>query len=47
MFQDFWHTLESYHYLKDLKHVYYFCCGILYGKEDQMLLIDDEPNKVF
>ncbi len=37
-------SLGSY-YLKDLKHVYYGCCGLPYGKEDQILLIDDEPNK--
>jgi hypothetical protein len=37
---------ESHCYLKDLKHVYYVCHGKDYGKEDQTLLIDDEPNKV-
>jgi hypothetical protein len=26
--------------------MYYVCCGLLYGKEDQTLLINDEPNKV-
>jgi hypothetical protein len=26
--------------------MYYTCCGLPYGKEDQTLLIDDEPNKV-
>jgi hypothetical protein len=36
----------SHYYLKDLKHVYYACHGKDYG-EDQTLLIDDEPNKVF
>ncbi len=35
----------SYYYLNNLKHVYYGCCGLPYGKEDQTLLIDDEPNK--
>jgi len=35
----------SHYYLKDLKHVYYACHGKDYGKEDQTLLIDDEPNK--
>jgi hypothetical protein len=30
-----------------LKHVYYACCGLPYKKEDQMLLIDNEPNKMF
>jgi hypothetical protein len=37
--------LGSYYYLKDLKHVYYVCCGLPYGKENQTLLIDNEPNK--
>jgi tRNA U34 5-methylaminomethyl-2-thiouridine-forming methyltransferase MnmC len=27
--------LGSYCYLKDLKHVYYICCGLPYDKEDQ------------
>jgi hypothetical protein len=36
---------RSHYYLKDLKHVYYVCCGKDYGKEDQTLLIDNEPNK--
>jgi hypothetical protein len=35
----------SYYYLKDLKIMYYNCCGLPYNKEDQTLLIDDEPNK--
>jgi hypothetical protein len=35
----------SFYYLKDLKHVYYVYCDLLYGKEDQMLLIDGEPSK--
>jgi len=39
-------TPRYYYYIKDLKHMYYACCGLLYGKEDQTLLIDDEPNKV-
>jgi hypothetical protein len=30
-----------------LKHVYYACCGLPYEKEDQMLPIDHEPNKMF
>jgi hypothetical protein len=38
--------LGSYYYIKDLKHVYYACCGLAYGMEDQTLLIDDKPNKV-
>jgi hypothetical protein len=36
-----------YYYLKDLKRMYYNCHGLPYGKEDQTLLIDDEPNKAF
>jgi hypothetical protein len=35
----------SHYYLRHLKHVYYACCGKDYGKEDQTLLIDNEPNK--
>jgi hypothetical protein len=27
--------------------VYYACHGLPYGKEDQTLLIDNEPSKVF
>jgi hypothetical protein len=38
-------TPESYYYLNDLKNVYYVCRGLPYGKEDQTLLINDEPNK--
>ncbi len=38
---------ESHYYLRDLKHVYYGCHGLPYGKEDQTLLIDDEPSKAF
>jgi hypothetical protein len=37
---------KSCYYLKYLKHVYYVYCGKDYGKEDQTLFIDDEPNKV-
>jgi hypothetical protein len=36
----------SHYYLKDLKCVYYGCCGLPYGKEDQTLFINNEPNKV-
>ncbi len=36
-----------HYYLKDLKCVYYACHGKDYGKEDQTLLINNEPNKVF
>ncbi len=36
----------SHYYLKDLKCVYYVCHGKDYGKEDQTLLINNEPNKV-
>ncbi len=35
----------TYYYLKDLKCVYFTCRKPPYGKEDQMLLIEDEPNK--
>ncbi len=35
---------RSYYYLKDLKRVYYGCWGLPYGKENQTLLIDDEPS---
>ncbi len=38
-------TLRSFYYLKDLKHVFYACHNLPYGKGDRMLLIDDEPNK--
>jgi len=38
-------SLGSYYYLKDLKIMYYNCHGLPYGKEDQTLLIDDEPSK--
>jgi hypothetical protein len=38
-------SLGSYYYLKDLKIVYYNCHGLPYGKEDQTLLINDEPSK--
>jgi hypothetical protein len=37
-------SLGSHNYLKDLKCVYYTCHGKDYGKEDQTLLINDEPN---
>jgi hypothetical protein len=37
----------SYYYLKDLKIMYYNRRGLPYGKEDQTLLINDEPNKAF
>jgi hypothetical protein len=39
--------LKSYYYSKDLKHVYYVCCSLNYGKQDQTLLIENEPSKVF
>jgi hypothetical protein len=39
-------SLGFYYYLKDLKIMYYNCHGLPYGKEDQTLLIDDEPSKV-
>jgi hypothetical protein len=37
-------SLGSYYYLKDLKCVYYGYHGLPYGKEDQTLMIDDEPK---
>jgi hypothetical protein len=40
-------SLRSHYYSKDLKQVYYACCGLPCGKEDQTLLIDNEPNKAF
>jgi hypothetical protein len=40
-------SFRFHYYLKDLKWVYYACLGLPYGKEDQTLLIDDEPTKVF
>ncbi len=40
-------SFGSYYYLEDLKCVYYGCHGLPYGKENQTLLIDDEPNKTF
>jgi hypothetical protein len=39
-------SLGSYYYLMYLKRMHYDCCGLPYGKEDQTLLVDDEPNKV-
>ncbi len=36
---------RSYYYLKDLKRVYYGCCGLPYGRENQTLLIEGEPCK--
>jgi len=38
-------SLGSYYYLKDLKRVYYGCCGLPYGSENQTLLIEGEPCK--
>ncbi len=40
-------SLGSHYYLKDLKQVYYVCLGLPYGKEEQTLLIIDEPTKMF
>ncbi len=40
-------SLRCHYYLKDLKCVYYACHEKDYGKEDQTLLIDDEPSKAF
>jgi hypothetical protein len=39
--------MKFHYYLKDLKFVYYGCHKLPYWKEDQTLLINDEPNKVF
>jgi hypothetical protein len=48
MLQDvLWNFTWSHYYLKDLKWMYYACCGLPYGKEHQTLLIDDEPKKCF
>jgi hypothetical protein len=38
---------RSHYYFKDFKCLYYGCCGLLYGKQDQTLLIDNEPNKCY
>ncbi len=38
---------RSHYCVKDLKRIYYGCHGLPYGKEDQTLLIDDEPSKAF
>ncbi len=38
---------RSYYYLKDLKKMYYNCHELPCGKEDQTILIDDEPSKAF
>ncbi len=38
-------TTGNYYCLKDLSHVYFACQGLPYGKEDQTLLINDEPCK--
>jgi hypothetical protein len=32
-------------YFKDLKDVYYGCHGLLYGKENQTLFIDDKLHR--
>jgi hypothetical protein len=38
-------TTGNYYCLKDLSRVYFACRGLPYGKEDQTLLINDEPCK--
>jgi hypothetical protein len=38
-------SLKSHYYLKDLKCVYYVCCGKDYGKEEQTWMIDNKPSK--
>jgi hypothetical protein len=40
-------TPWSYYYINDLKNVYYACCGLPYGMENQTLLVDVEPSKTF
>jgi len=40
-------SLRSHNYLKDFKRMYYAYPGLPYGKEDQTLLINDEPTKAF
>jgi hypothetical protein len=37
--------VRTYYYLKDLRRVYFTCLGLPYGKKDQTLFIEDEPNK--
>jgi hypothetical protein len=37
--------MGSYYSIKNLKHVYYACCGLPYGIDDQTLLINDKPSK--
>jgi hypothetical protein len=37
--------MGSYYCIKDLKRVYYACCGLPYGIDDQTLLINDKPSK--
>jgi len=40
-------SLKFYYYLKDLNRMYYNYHGLPYGKDVQMLLIDNEPSKAF
>ncbi len=35
----------NYYCLKDLSCVYFVCRGLPHGKENQILLIDDEPSE--
>ncbi len=35
----------TYYYLKDLRHVYFTCWGLPYGKENHTLFVEDELNK--
>jgi hypothetical protein len=39
-------TTRNYYCLKDLSCVYSTYQGLPYEKEDQTMLIDDEPNKI-
>jgi hypothetical protein len=40
-------TIGNYYCFKDLSCVYSAYQGLPYGKEDQTLLIDNEPNIIF
>jgi hypothetical protein len=38
-------SLKSHYYLKDMKCVYYACCGKDYGKDEQTWMIDNKLSK--
>jgi hypothetical protein len=38
-------TFVTYYYLKDLNHLYFAFQGLPYVKEDQTLLINNDPSK--